>query len=328
MKNYLNGMLLKTVHVNVDQRERERERERERSRAEEQQLQQQQRVPAATLERAALASELIRQSPIPIPMLRKAALREAMRVTETEEGLRDIFLEAICGSPYVAEGRKQELADAVFGDRWEELPRLVGLNQSTMTIKMETTKDQADADFKYMAAGIFRKSRKIRQLPTWRRRILGSSLLTCTTKDQIIHFMLRALEKARTIDEKARMLVADDVFEGKFHRLLLSDRFDCDDLPRLGNSPNDTSEPPEDCIICFGPYQNGRPTTLAVCGHQYCHECIQDWAQRNGDPFPCPTCRRANTLEPYCQRVPHTDTTTCTFQPQHQTTTTPDEFWS
>lgn len=41
-----------------------------------------------------------------------------------------------------------------------------------------------------------------------------------------------SLEVAVTLDETSRGLIANDVFDGLYHRLLLPDRFDCDELPR------------------------------------------------------------------------------------------------
>eukprot|EP00545_Synedropsis_sp_CCMP1620_P003605 CAMPEP_0119003446 /NCGR_PEP_ID=MMETSP1176-20130426/565_1 /TAXON_ID=265551 /ORGANISM="Synedropsis recta cf, Strain CCMP1620" /LENGTH=272 /DNA_ID=CAMNT_0006955049 /DNA_START=18 /DNA_END=836 /DNA_ORIENTATION=+ len=249
-----------------------------------------QHVPSAATQRGAWVVELIRQSPMPIPIVRKNAIRESCRSMLTEEGLCDVFLEAVCDSPYLSEGKKQELATVILLGRWHELPKLVGV-RGEIRPPVQCTNWEVLADFKYMAASIYRKSRKIQQLPVWKRRAIGSALLSCNTREDLIEFLMRSLENAQTLDEHSRQLIANDVLECQFHRLLLKDRFDCDEMPRLETSPDPSApcEECEDCIICFGPF--GDSCTTLSCGHAFCRVCIQDWADRLGSPFPCPLCR-------------------------------------
>jgi len=271
-----------------------------------------QHMPVAATQRGAWVVELIHLSPMPIPRVRKDALVESLKVESTEDGLCAIFLDALCGSPYIPDYQKQELADVVLAQRWTELPDLVGVHRPVQP-KMVTTQHQRTTDLKYLAVQIFRKSRKIRNLPRARRQALGTALLACTQREEVIDLLLQSLERAQTLNWESRLLVADDVLEGNFHRLLLPNRFDCDELPRVvleappassmggqqhASAPLDDAldEEREECIICFGPYLNGHSHILPTCGHEFCQDCIQELAATLGSPMPCPICRRESVI--------------------------------
>ena len=253
-------------------------------------------VPTAATQRGAWVAELIQKSPMPIPKLRKDALREAIRIVQTEEDLKDIFLDTICGSPYFDTSKKQELANVVLEGDWHQLPSLVGVD-ADFRPEITTTKSCVLSEFKYMAARIFLKSRVMRQLPIQRRQELGAALLACQSKEGLIEMVLQSLEESQLFSDQRRMLIANDLLEGNFHRLLLTDRFDCDRIPRLDTMAEE--EEPENCIICFGAYPDGQCCTLSSCGHTFCQDCIQNLRRRLGSPFPCPLCRRDtySTLE-------------------------------
>ena len=257
------------------------------------------RAPTAATQRGEWAAELIRQSPIPSPKVRRDALRESCRVVQTEDDLKDLFIDCICGSPYFGETQKQELAHAILLGNWKKLARLVGVNHVDLP-PSTTTQSQLVWDFKCMAVSIFRTSRKICQLSVARRQQLEGALLACHSREGLTELLLQSLQYAQTLSEHSRILIANDVLEGNFHRLLLEDRFDCDEVPRLDSMPIPSAplhEEPEDCIICFGSFQDGQSCTLSSCGHSFCQGCIQEWARiHDSSQFPCPVCRGDSTL--------------------------------
>ena len=254
-------------------------------------------IPVAATQLGAWVLTLIQLSPIPIPRLRKDALRESFRVATCEEDLKDIFLDAVCGSPYIDTGMKHELANVVLGGDWETLPKLTGL-RGNFTPQYTTTAESMLAEFKYLATRIFIKSRVMRALPLSRRKTLGKALLECQSKEAVMHLVLLSLEQSQILSESARIRIANDVFEGKFYRLLLADRFDCDVLPRLGSVEKNEEAEHGECVICLDDFPNGVYCTLPTCGHNFCQQCIQDLSEmRIGSPFPCPMCRTECTRE-------------------------------
>eukprot|EP00546_Thalassionema_frauenfeldii_P009036 CAMPEP_0178917018 /NCGR_PEP_ID=MMETSP0786-20121207/13001_1 /TAXON_ID=186022 /ORGANISM="Thalassionema frauenfeldii, Strain CCMP 1798" /LENGTH=290 /DNA_ID=CAMNT_0020590497 /DNA_START=95 /DNA_END=967 /DNA_ORIENTATION=+ len=150
-----------------------------------------------------------------------------------------------------------------------------------------------------MTMGIFCKSRKVRQLPLSRRRELGETFMSLKSREAIIDYLFESLERAQVLDPASCARIANDVLETKYYRLLLPDRFDCDEIPRLGSGP--LEQRPEHecyCAICLSNYPiDGRWCTLA-CTHEFCLACIQDLAKRyRGGPFPCPACLSIQTAE-------------------------------
>eukprot|EP00545_Synedropsis_sp_CCMP1620_P000073 CAMPEP_0119004284 /NCGR_PEP_ID=MMETSP1176-20130426/1055_1 /TAXON_ID=265551 /ORGANISM="Synedropsis recta cf, Strain CCMP1620" /LENGTH=257 /DNA_ID=CAMNT_0006955971 /DNA_START=55 /DNA_END=825 /DNA_ORIENTATION=+ len=249
-------------------------------------------VPMATTPRGAWIVELIRKSPIPVPKLRKDAHRESCRVVHSEDALKDIFLDAMCGSPYFSESQKQKLANAVLRGAWLKLLPLLGVTdahgeplffdsvspQEEGRDRMSTT-SLLMSEFKYMAVQIFLKSRKIRLLTRKRKQKLGAALLRCTTREGLVEFLLQSLHESQVLCIATRKRIANDVLDGNFHRLLLEDRFDCDEEPRLDlqagfMKENEDEDEDEECIICFFPFNE---RTLANCEHTFCQDCIEDW---------------------------------------------------
>ena len=254
-------------------------------------------IPVATTQLGAWVLALLQLSPFPIPRLRKDALRESFRVATSEEDLKDIFLDAVCGSPYVDTGMKQELANVILGGDWATLLTLTGVH-GEFSPQYSTTADCILSEFKYLATRIFIKSRVMRALPLLRRQALGKALLDCKSKESVMELVLLSLEESQILDESTRIRIANDVFEGKFYRLLLADRFDCDVLPRLETLEMDEDEDREDCVICLDVSQDGVYCTLPTCGHSFCRLCIKDLSDiHSGSPFPCPMCRTECTLE-------------------------------
>jgi hypothetical protein len=260
-------------------------------------------VPVAATQLGALVLALIQLSPFPIPKLRKDALCESFRVATSEEELKDIFLDAVCGSPYIDTGMKQDLANVALGGDWETLLRLIGIHEHFVP-QYTTTAEAILSEFKYLATRIFIKSRAMRALPLLRRQNLGKALLECQTKEAVMELVLVSLEESQILSVPARMRIANDVFEGKFYRLLLADRFDCDVIPRLEVLEHCQEEDREDCVICLDAFPNGEYCTLATCGHSFCQPCIENLSnQHNGSSFPCPMCRTECSMEQTLRKI-------------------------
>lgn len=68
----------------------------------------------------------------------------------------------------------------------------------------------------------------------------------------------------------------------------------------------------DECPVCHGEVSGMRRRMLG-CGHWFCEDCVQHLARgRGGNTFPCPTCRRRNSLDTSVFRavdLPDTDGT-------------------
>uniref|UniRef100_A0A7R9VWC3 RING-type domain-containing protein n=1 Tax=Pseudictyota dubia TaxID=2749911 RepID=A0A7R9VWC3_9STRA len=264
----------------------------------------------AATPRGAWLMDLLRASPIPgLPDVRRAALRESCRVAPDESALKELFLDAVTGSPHVPDGSKNALAEIILCDRWSELPG-AALCEFDPLDQRGTNVGRGDPfeEFRSMALSVFTKSRKVSRLPIDRRRELGTAILSTGTREELMEVMMASLEVAQTLDEESRLKIANDVLEGQFHRLLLPDRFDCDEPPRRGAAARSEGMNPgasvptvlgaaeeddcdeEECPICLGARDVANARVLP-CGHGFCEECILDWSRAHGCPFPCPVCR-------------------------------------
>mmetsp|Transcript_1209 Transcript_1209/g.1845 ORF Transcript_1209/g.1845 Transcript_1209/m.1845 type:complete len:263 (-) Transcript_1209:584-1372(-) len=229
--------------------------------------------------------ELIKRTPIPIPQVRRMAVIESCRAGD----LNEIFWDSTCESPYLSEDLKQQIAKALMANNWDALPELVGVPFSWM----HPLQGAPFQDFRTMTMGIFCKSRKIRQLPLSRRREIGKALMSLKSREDIVEFLFESLEHAQILDPESCSRIANDVLEKRYYRLLLPDRFDCDEIPRLGATKDHHHQLEDEpyCAICLGSFPiDGRWCTL-LCTHSFCLACIQDLAKRHGgDQFPCPSC--------------------------------------
>lgn len=232
---------------------------------------------------------LIQTSKIPLPDVRRAALCESVRSVESHDQLRSVFMDAVVGSTFVPDDRKDVLAGLVLDDRWDAVAEAVGAGAASAAV---AGPDPATA-LRTMALAVFSKSRKVSRLPAANRRALGAAIAGTQTRGELMELMLRSLEGAIHIDETSRMLIANDVLEGMFHRLLGPDRFDCDE--QLSQSPEVDGVATAaaagchtECPVCLemAPADVG----LSGCSHRFCVPCICAWAK--GEPtVSCPMCR-------------------------------------
>jgi hypothetical protein len=300
-------------------------------------------------------TELLRTSRMPIPEVRRAALLESVRACESDMQLLDTFLEALAGSPYMPDFIKQTVMTIAIEGRWNELPAAVlsdVSNYEDAFLQDDNDDEEVILDSNHqvqflplrsMATAIFTKSRKIKTLPLARRRQLGAAILSTTTKDELMELMLQSLEVAVSLDQTARILIADDVLEERYYRLLLPDRFDCEEVPRQqaeGILPLPTAAVPSTEISVIQ-YDDECPICLDVCctdsitlncSHMFCRECIVGWSQQQqqhyaltndqGCSVSCPLCRSVHQPSHHNQ-----EQESLSPSPSETTTTGRSSFW-
>lgn len=156
-------------------------------------------------------------------------------------------------------------------------------------------------DFQTMTRCILKTSRKIQQgLVLEKKKALFAAVRQSTSKEELTETMLDALRNAKTIDEASRQLIANDVFDGNFHRLLLPDRFDCFERPRVSiTTTTSTAEQErqhederrgEECPICLDLYSSHTELPRFQCHHIFCQDCTDGWIN-SGYQMDCPICR-------------------------------------
>lgn len=218
-----------------------------------------------------------------IPLVRRKVLEETLRNSNYETGL-DIFLENISGSPYIPDSQKDQLANLVFEQRWTQLKQILQCTDMD-DVLIDTS------SFQKMVLAIFLKSKKINQLPLERKMRIGQAILQSDSVEYLKELAISSLESSETLDRPRRERIANAIFDERYDLLLLSDYFDCDEIPRKSiirsqdqSLPIITEE--EECPICLGTNQGDCQLS---CGHQFCHTCLNSWSQRKNT---CPLCRR------------------------------------
>mmetsp|Transcript_47220 Transcript_47220/g.70261 ORF Transcript_47220/g.70261 Transcript_47220/m.70261 type:complete len:778 (-) Transcript_47220:1258-3591(-) len=97
-------------------------------------------------------------------------------------------------------------------------------------------------EFRQMAIAIFASSKKIRKKSD-RRGKLGRLIQKTNNHEDAVQFLLDVLEDSQALNEVERARVAGDVLDGRYDRLLLKDRLDCELSDRLDyNDPTVLSE--------------------------------------------------------------------------------------
>ena len=247
---------------------------------------------------------MVRSSPLlrAIPDVRKHALRETLRLATSEEDVTEILLANLTGSPYIPDDLKTNLATLILEKQWAELGSALRCEPGSVV------EDGSEFDeFRAMVISIFSRSRRLEALDYTRRHRLGSAMHQARSRDELIAIAMGALENAQTLDGAGRERVANDILDGRFDRLLLPDRFDCDERPRRQGAapPADGSaevpvgmpvvEEPEECPVCLGTSLVERQLP---CGHTFCDACITQWAGSfaPSPTFACPLCRAETPL--------------------------------
>lgn len=253
-----------------------------------------QRVPTASIPLGGWIMDVVRNARIPLPRVRKTAVLESLRCATSIAEITEIFFETTSDSPYLDDRTKQELGELLLSQDWECLRnRAVGEEETSKHDSNATTfRAQQLAEFKEMAIGIMQTSRVVKRLPESRRKEIVRFLLAAQSKPDMVEYLLHSLEQTNILDEATRHRIIHDVLEKRFYRLLLPDRFHCDERPRLSNDQPQQ----EECVLCFGMYYE---SIQLDCGHDFCQPCLQEISKRHDHgPFPCPMCRRSCCLIP------------------------------
>ena len=257
-----------------------------------------------------------------LPEVRMRALVETLRAVQTEEQAIECLLENLGTSPFIPQSQKDILAEMVLMREWDRLRAALqcdaGAGADASAGAGAETAAALFGDFRDMVVAVFTKSRKMRLLDTARRRALGAAIHSQVSVDGLKQLALSALETSVAFDGDARGRVANDILDDRYDLLLLPDRFDCEEVPRIafcrvgaaavgdgsagggGGRARDGAERSDgvaaeqaaadngddvECPVCLG--TNAVETQLP-CGHRFCAACIEEWAQRAPQ---CPMCR-------------------------------------
>jgi hypothetical protein len=265
-----------------------------------------------------LTSRVLRAA---LPDVRRRVLAESVRGATTVEVAMDILLENVASSPYLPQERKDPLAELAMTHQFDALAAVL---QCDETLAPVASPEEEFRALRQMVVAVFTRSRKMQGLPAAKRHQLGAAICTQQTADDIKMLALSALQTSQAFDGVARDMVANDILDCRYDRLLLPDRFDCDEEPRRGDGRGrreagggaqatvPSAPPPsaaagtaaaaaaaaaapteeaQECPVCLGT----TPISAQLpCGHQFCRGCIEDWAQRcpaGQDRAGCPLCR-------------------------------------
>jgi hypothetical protein len=209
----------------------------------------------------------------------------------TFDAAKQMVIENMAGSPYIADEVKNKLVDLVLLERWAELRRLLRCDAPPhMNVPTDFQM------FRAMVVQMFTRSRKIQALPAARRYQLGSAIHSLTTIEELKEFAIHSLEQSQVLTDQDRQQIANDLLDNRYDLLLLPDRFDCDDKPRQRpeaqpGRPQGAEEDDDECPVCLGTNVVDRKLR---CGHGICHSCLDQWAaqsRRSQTQFSCPMCR-------------------------------------
>jgi hypothetical protein len=193
------------------------------------------------------------------------------------------FLENMASSPYIPPERKDALAMLVLTNQWEALQQAIGC---------EADEGETDGDFllfRKMVIAVFSRSKVVAKIPEERRRTLGAAIHSQHSIEGLKELAIQALTTSTEFTGEMRDNVANDIFDDRYDRLLLADRFDCEEVTRIGISHAGVETPEEsvqECPVCLGV---AVVDVTLPCQHQFCSDCIREWASRAPT---CPMCRQ------------------------------------
>jgi hypothetical protein len=224
-----------------------------------------------------------------IPLVRRLALRETILAQSSDDDIREIFVECLADSPYIPSQYKDAFADSVFSNDLPRLSAMLQLPQYTYEQSLLLPEERLSS-FREMTIGLFSASKIICQLSLERKRELGMAIHNCQTPYQIRELTLTSLENSEVVPNAVRERIANDILDGRYERLLLPDRFDCEETPRL-SQPSSFTVARDDCSICL----MSQPATCQLPWpgrHRLCKHCVEGWASKSGGAtFTCPFCR-------------------------------------
>ena len=244
------------------------------------------------------SSRLLSQT---LPSIRKYALAETLRASKDDATASNIFFENLSTSPYISDEQKSVIANLVLERNWQALSNTLQCTDASLFITTRQSRPHTTYGFRRMVLGIFRTSRKVMTITGSRRRQLGATLLMQTSIDDLKHVAYTALETSEVFDVTARQQIANDIADERYDRLLLEDRFDCEEIPRKvftelssENANAENLDDPNDCPICLG---ETRANVMLPCQHRFCRGCIDAWIRRSfqATHHSCPLCRQSFT---------------------------------
>ena len=236
-----------------------------------------------------------------LPTIRQYALTETLRASKDDATASDIFFENLSTSPYIPDDQKSVIANYMLAKRWQELRNILQCTNASIFHTSSRPTFHNTWTFRRMVLTIFRMSRKVMTITGTRRRELGAAILTQTSIDDLKHVAYTALQTSEAFDPTARQQIANDIIDNRYDRLLLVDRFDCEEVPRkewsdlqTNNTNTQNSDDSNECPICLG--ETAANSTLP-CEHMFCRGCIDAWIRRSPrtNTHSCPMCRQSFT---------------------------------
>jgi hypothetical protein len=222
------------------------------------------------------------------------ALQETVSAQESDSDIRQLFVECLADSPYIPSQAKDQFANLVFANDLNQLNlqlQLPGDFHERVASRPCPTWEERLTMFRAMTATVFATSKVVSLLSLDRKRELGLAIQQSPNPHHLRELTISSLESSQAFGESARLLIANDVLDGRYDQLLLPDRFDCEDTSRVFADGGSGAREEEDCLICL----MSKPANCQLpCPgqHRICRDCVEEWCSRfEGSTFTCPYCR-------------------------------------
>jgi len=260
---------------------------------------------------------LVESKALELSHVRRMALFHSIQ-RDDGDSTRQMMIEAVMDAPTISPYDKDRIYQLLLQDRLDFHSALtdhpVPFAHGTEWNKIPACPTgDVFLDFRRMILALFRTSRKFQTLPVESRQRVKAMILKTRHEADLAHLLARIM--ARTCGDETMKRIQDDVIvTGRFYRLLLPDRFDCDEGSSDQKISADRVESETFCPICMDPVNglSSAPVQLD-CRHVFCRRCLDDWIrqqqqqqqQRNGttsyksrnannqlqNPWDCPLCR-------------------------------------
>lgn len=233
--------------------------------------------------------QMINNSALDLSYVRRLALLESIRrLDDTTE----IVLEGILTCPRLSSDDKHFLVyEGLLEHRWDAV-----FSYYRTTTSVVSFFDQDFLNLRRLVMVLLRTSNKFRHLPEDSRQRLKAMVVKTKTMEELDNLLMRVLE--RTCGNEIQARIMEDVTSQRYHRLLWSDRFDCDedrsdeedsklppvDAKQAATDNNmvygsillqDLPDELECCPICLDPVRI--PALKLSCQHVFCSSCISGW---------------------------------------------------
>jgi hypothetical protein len=189
-----------------------------------------------------------------LPEVRLRALIETASAQDTDDAVRELVMDTLCGSPYLPEDKKTIVIEYCLNEDWDALASALQCQEHLVASYIHI-REASYARFRAMVISIFLRSKKIQSLSADRRRQLGAIVYSATSAEQLMEITLAALQQSVVFDSTTKETILNDILDKRYDLLLLPDRFDCEDEPGdRGNSRavavgSDTNESIEEALV-------------------------------------------------------------------------------